>query len=403
MRLTLLACFVWQSAALEFEADVGPEDLVLLQMRAEKHSHNRTGNGVSPNSAGAFGSCADFGGTADIIGRGNFKPHNSNYDFCRCWGDTHCDHVPFEYRTKHGEVSKVRVGHYQYDGPGASTFAKAADGSWEVQIFQCGFRPNFHPSSIRGVAIKVGDDVVQWANANGKGACYVNGEKKEFGHEVHLDSGFHFRCPDGNKGDFCAVNDGQFAAMTGFLSVGTNQVLAVPKGVEVQQANTVCYDAASKENSQIRFGKEISNTAIVPVEAVLFTEPVLEFLSSHKGWDKCYLPDPPQSQPPLGNSIDIEGLCKERGGKELWKKAKLACSRLAKKPHWPLHDDCLLDECGGADEDEETFIEEIAEEDTEEKNENDEAGAVGDPHLLTPGLTDNQDLCCEGGHCSPCQ
>jgi len=82
-----------------------------------------------------------------------------------------------------------------------------------------------------------------------------------------------------------------------------------------------------------------------------------------------------------------------------------------KKPTWPLHEDCLIEECAGADEDEEKFIEQVAEEVVEEKEDEnepeDEAGAVGDPHLNGPGRNgrriENEDLCCEGGHCSACE
>jgi len=382
--------------------DLGHEDHIhLLQVQASKH--NRTAmDSRGVNNKYVFGSCANFGGASDIVGVGAFNPQaqDNTFGFCRCWGDTHCNSVPFDAeQSSSGDTQGM--GHYQYDGPGVSRYAKAADGSWEIQIFQCGTQPaipnNFHPTGQVGIAVKVGGTVVEVGMApRGKAhfvQCYVNGVRKPDGYEVHLPTGFHFKCPEAvspfrngrqanaKYGTFCAVKDGQFVAHTNQFMSGNqcNQVLAVPKNVDVQAANTVCYDPVSK-NGPIRSTglKEIATTAIVPAEEVIFSQKMIDFMSSVS---KCHLQTPPQSGVPAGEPADPQLLCAEHGP-DAWQHAQDVCSPLQEQ-HLAFYNDCLVDECvrfGDKDADAEVAeIEEIAEADEPEVA--DEVSAVGDPHI----------------------
>jgi len=390
---TLFAGFVWQSAAFEdFEIDV-EDHIHLLQVQAKKN--NRTAMDLPVNHHYVFDNCASFGGAADIVGTGRFNPQSedNNFDYCRCWGDTHCNAVPFDADTS----SVSGAGHYQYDGPGASRFAKAADGSWEIQIFQCGNQPTFHPSGQVGVAIKAGGIVVEVGTANRHTVqCYVNGQLKPPGYEVHLPTGFHFRCPAASRvvnargrpvgpstpayGTFCAVKDGQFVASSNHWEWGTqiNQVLAVPKNVDVQEANTICYDSSSKSGQQLpQGGKEVSTTAIVSAEEVIFSQKLLDYMSSSP---LCNLQTPRQSAVPAGEPVDPQVICNEKSP-SAWQHAQDVCSPLQEQ-HLAFYNDCLVDECVRADDSEEAEIEEIAEAD---EPVDDEASAQGDPHITRSG------------------
>jgi len=353
----------------------------------------------------AFDSCATFGGAPDIVGVGAFNPlaEESTFDHCRCWGNGHCSSVPFDV----SGASRSGPGTYQYSGPGASRFAKAADGSWEIQIFQCGNKNHhtFHPSGQVGVAIKAGGIVVEVGTANANTVqCYVNGELKPPGYEVHLPTGFHFRCPEVRSplpaghawavrlatpayGTFCAVKDGQFVASSNHWEWGvqTNQVLAVPKNVDVQATNTLCYDPSSKGGEQNpQGGTQMSLTAIVSAEEVLFNQRLLDYMASAPN---CLLQMPPQSAVPAGPT-DPEVICNE-SGPDAWQHAQDVCSPLQEQ-HPSFYTDCLIDECvraddpelaDGADNSEEAEIEEIA--DVDEPEVANEASAQGDPHITS--------------------
>jgi hypothetical protein len=351
-----LAFIVRMSAALD-DFDIDTDDHInLLQVQAKKH--NRTSTHLPLNHHMVFDKCATFGGAPDIIGAGTFQPQAEDikFDYCRCWGDPHCNALPFD-------VEQTTVGgrgnaHYQYDGPGASRYAKAADGSWEIQIFQCGNKNHrsFHPSGQVGVAVKVGGTVVEAGTANKNAAqCRVNGELKPPGYEVHLPTGFHFKCPEAKtacarcssrstaNGLFCAVKDGQFVATTNHWEWGSqiNQVLAVSKTADVQQANTICYDPSSKDGLQgPKGGKQMSTTAIVSAEEVLFSQAMIDYMTSAP---LCLVQDPPQSGVPAGESADPEQLCTERAP-DAWQHAQDVCSSLREK-HPAFYDDCLVDEC----------------------------------------------------------
>jgi len=405
----LLACSVWQSAAFDdwqsaafddFEP-VTDDHINLLQVQAKKH--NRTAMDLPVSHKFIFGKCATFGGAAEIIGTGGFNPQaeDNSFGYCRCWGDTHCNAVPFDAAT--ASVSD-NGNHYQYDGPGASRYAKAADGSWEIQIFQCSGSSTLKPGGQMGVAVKVGGTVVEAGTADKDATlCRVNGELKPAGYEVHLPTGFHFKCPERAprcdrgpanycrqlttaNGAFCAVKDGQFVAHTNQFQWGmqANQVLAVPKSVNVQEAGTVCYDPISKvsgldDNGRAahKGGDEISNNAIVSAADVLFSQEMIDYMKSAT---RCNLQDPPQSAVPEGEPADPQQLCDDQGP-DAWQHVQDVCSPLQEN-HPSFYNDCLVDECvrfadSGADSEEED-IEEIAEADEP----SDEASAQGDPHMI---------------------
>jgi len=403
MSSLFFAGFIWRSSAFE-DFEMNAEDHIhLLQVQAKKH--NRTAMTSPVNHHYAFDSCATFGGAPDIVGTGAFNPHaeDSDFGFCRCWGDGHCSSVPFDVSGERG-----RAGRYTYSGPGASRFAKAADGSWEVQIFQCGFksRHTTNPSAQVGVAINAGGVVVEVGTANANTVqCYVNGELKPPGYEVHLPTGFHFRCPEVRSplpaghawaarlatpayGTFCAVKDGQFVASTNHWEWGNqaNQVLAVPKNVDVQATNTVCYDPSSKDGQQNPHGGTLmSLTAIVPAEEVLFNQRLLDYMASAPN---CLLQSPPQSAVSAGEPADPEALCNQ-SGPDAWQHAQDVCSPLQER-HPSFYTGCLIDECvrandpelaEGADDSVEAEIEEIA--DVDEPEVADEASAQGDPHITS--------------------
>jgi len=388
-------------------ADFGLDDLEdhihLLQLQAKKQNRSEVPGPV--NHHYVFDSCATFGGAADIVGSGAFNPQaeDCTFGFCRCYGDTHCSAVPFDPL-----LVDANDGHYIYDGLGASRFAKAADGSWEMQTFQCGYRPAtdprpHHPSGQVGVAIKSGGTVVEVGTANRDDVqCYVNGVLKPAGYEVHLPTGFHFKCPENTVktrhrpyrkintaayGTFCAVQDGQFVAATTHWEWGyqVNQVLAVPKNVDVQATNTVCYDPASKNglgmgtNHQLP-GKEMATTAVVAAEDVLFSQKLIDYMSSNPN---CALEDPVQKAVPAGEPADPQEVCGDHGP-DAWQHAQDVCSPLQER-HMAFYNDCLIDEClrfGDKKADaEEAEIEEIAEADEPEVV--DEASAIGDPHITS--------------------
>lgn len=400
LLVSIISC---ATAAEEFSPNT-LDTVQLLQVKANKQDKTdaATESAAPVNAPSAFDRCANFGGAAEMLGKGNFKPQIADkVDFCRCFGDTHCDYVPFAPfddmgRTKMGAFQR---GHYQYDGTGASRFAKASDGSWEVQIHQCGMREGLHPTAQNGVAIKVQGTVVEVIKNydDRQPRCFVNGERKPPNYEIHLPTGFHFKCPGDNlMSAFCAVKDGQFVAMTNKWAWknGLNQVLAVSKSADVDKVNNVCFDPSSRDNAAIAgweaFGAEISTTAIVPDSEVIFTQ--IEQLRTVD----CYLQDPLQSQQPPGKPADPQALCEEKGP-GVWEQIQKLCSSL-KDEHPAFYTDCLTDECLRADETEATELEEIAEED----DPSDEAAAVGDPHLQRSESKD-VDMCCHHGHCSPCQ
>jgi uncharacterized protein YhfF len=235
---------------------------------------------------------------------------------------------------------------------------------------------------------------VEVASANRNAAqCYVNGELKPAGYEVHLPTGFHFKCPESKtacarcssrstaNGLFCAVKDGQFVATTNHWEWGiqANQVLAVPKTVDVQKENTICYDPSSKEGLVGPMGgKQMSLTAIVSSEEVLFSQTVMDYMLSNPN---CYLQDPPQSAVPAGESAEPEELCNERAP-GAWQHAQEVCASLQEN-HQAFYNDCLVDECLRGDDSEEVVIEEFAESDEPEVD--DDASAQGDPHMTSSG------------------
>jgi hypothetical protein len=388
MLSTLFAGIVWSSAAFEdWELESG-DFIQLLQVKAKME--DRTAAHLPVSHHMVFDQCAGFGGASDIIGTGSFTPQaeDTNFEYCRCWGDTHCNAVPFDPESQNGETG---TGHYQYDGPGASRFAKAADGSWEIQIFQCGNKNTrkFNPSGQVGVAVKAGGTVVEVGTANADATkCYVNGELKPAGYEVHLPTGFHFKCPENKKscercsrsstayGTFCAVKDGQFVTVANHWEWGTqiNQVLAVPKTVSVQEAGTVCYDSSQHSDHRIKpwEPQEISTTSIVSAEEVIFSQTLIDYMTSAP---LCLVQDPPQSGVDPGEPADAQQLCNDRAP-GAWQHAQDNCAPLQEQ-HPSFYNDCLVDECVRADDGEESVIEEIAESDEGD----DEASALGDPHM----------------------
>jgi hypothetical protein len=393
----LLAFSVVQSTGFEdFELETD-DHIHLLQVQAKKH--NRTAMDLPVSHHFIFGQCATFGGAADIVGTGAFNPRaqETTFGYCRCWGDTHCNAVPFDAETS---TQSENGDHYQYDGPGASRFAKAADGSWEIQIFQCSRSSTLLPGGQVGIAVRVGGTVVEAGTANKDATvCYVNGELKPAGYEVHLPTGFHFKCPEAAprcdrgpaaycrqrttaNGAFCAVKDGQFVAHTNHFEWGTqaNQVLAVPKTVDVQEAGTVCYDPSNKVDQPMhRGGDEISNDAIVSPEEVIFSQTLIDYMKSAS---VCNLQDPPQSGVPAGEPADPQQLCDDKGP-DAWQHAQDVCSPLQEN-HPSFYNDCLVDECVRAVDSEEEEIEEIAEADEPADDASDEASAQGDPHMVSP-------------------
>lgn len=244
-----------------------------------------------------------------------------------------------------------------------------------------------------GIAVKVGGTVVEAGTANRDATvCYVNGELKPPGYEVHLPTGFHFKCPEraprcdrgpaalcrqltSATGAFCAVKDGQFVAHTNHFEWGTqiNQVLAVPKTVDVQEAGTVCYDPT--DPADMTNGNEISTAAIVSPEDVIFSQALIDYMTSAEG---CHVQDPPQSGAPAGEPADPQQLCDDKGP-DAWQHAQDACSPLLEN-HQSFYDDCLVDECVRAVDSEVAEIEEIAEAD---EPANDGASAMADPHITS--------------------
>lgn len=383
------ACGHDDVAATIFEDD---QALQLLQVGKKAHSMKPV------NDEQVFDRCASFGNAADIVGTGNFDPRRDDLHFCRCWGDTHCDFVPFDKEA--GAIHRLEDTHYQYDGFGVSRFAKATDGSWEMQVHQCGVGHTMGPAGENGIAIKVQGTVVEaiLADRRGKTKCYVNGEEKPPNFEVHLPTGFHFKCPNGPSEAFCATKDGQFATTTNFWSLGwyVNQVLAIPTSVAVQDSGTVCFDSATE-------GYTMPTAAVVPENEIIFSAAALQLLQNPGR--TCHLPEPRQSVPPPEELPEPQVICDGKGP-GVWAKVEAECSPL-KAAHPGFYSDCLIDECVRASEDdainEEAIIEEIAEAD--EPVDDDEASAIADPHLSTSS-GNTADMCCDGHgvhrHCKPC-
>lgn len=361
--LLLLKSFCLGSVAVQDFHEFEDEQLSLLQTRATKDKEipGLNGNVRSPASRQLFDTCATFAGASDIIGSaGNWKTI-SDYGLCKCWGDPHCSHLPFE-EDPDGRTGAPWMFHYQYNGAGASRFAKAADGSWEIQTWSCGTNPALQS----GVAVKVQGTLVE---ALGRGvsaqntwtACYVNGELQPDDSEIHLPNGFHFKCPSSvTFSPFCASLDGQFLTSLNYWEWG-NQLshsLAVPWSVDVQKQNTICYDPSSKDNPLIAHGRQISETAVVPNDEVIFSQAAMERLN---GNGACVQNDPPQT----GNPIDPNGpkdpqtICDENHPGS-WEHVQQTCEPL-RENHAPFYEDCLIDECLRADDDEEGEIEKIAE------------------------------------------
>lgn len=388
----LFAGFVWRSAAFDhFDIDVD-DHVHLLQVRATKHNRTAAYGWGPPR-------CSGFGG---------WTPDPAEVDSCRCYGDTHCTAVPFDLDRVSGREGDLRGGHYQYDGPGVSTFAKAADGSWEIQIFQCGMFPNtnFHPTGQVGTVIKVDGIVVEVGVQSTLVfrqaprniiQCRVNGELKPAGYEVHLPTGFHFQCPQAvarprgrptpSQGTFCAVKDGQFVSETNHWFYGNQNVqnLFVAKNVQVQAEKTICYDPASLTFDEHTDAMEIATTAIVSAEDVLFSQALLDHMKSST---ICQVQDPPQSAVPAGEPADPQTVCDQRGP-GAWEHAKDVCSPL-QEPHPGFYNDCLIDECVRADVSDDAGIEEEADieaiaEEVDDGVAPDEGSAEGDPHITSPG------------------
>jgi len=400
----LLASSVWQSAGDHFfDIDV-VDQLNLLQLKAQKN--NRTA--YRPGRCHGFGNqffdarrgiTADY--QPDLLDNRQTAP--SELEYCRCFGDTHCTAVPFDLERVSNRETVTAGGHYQYDGPGVSRFAKAADGSWEIQIFQCGVPPNrnFHPSGEVGVAIKV-DGLVVEVGTQGPGAsnvikCLVNGELKPAGYELHLPTGFHFQCPKaigpvrgyGNRpqaflGTFCASKEGQFVSEVNHWEWGNQNMhnLYVKKGVETQKENTVCYDPASRTWDEHAATLEIATTAIVAAEDVLFSQTLID----HMVQGRCQVQDPPQAAVPAGEKADPKTICDQRDP-GAWQHAQDNCGPLQEQ-HPEFYADCLIDDCVRGDDDEEQEIEEIAEDEDEIDEviieaQVDGADAEGDPHITS--------------------
>jgi len=407
MLSLLFASSVWQSAAQDF-FDINLDDqLSLLQVKA--HKHNRT--------AYRPGRCAGFGNEYFDERRGikaDYQPDllnnrftaPSELEYCRCYGDTHCTAVPFDLERVSNIEGQTKNGHYQYDGPGVSRFAKAADGSWEIQIFQCGMFPNtnFHPSGEVGVAVKV-DGLVVEVGTSGPPLrnvikCLVNGEEKPPGYELHLPTGFHFQCPNaigpvrgyGNQphaflGTFCAAKEGQFVSEVNhwFWSDQVMHNLYVKKGVETQKENTVCYDPASRTFDESTAALEIATTAIVAAEDVIFSQTLIDHMVSS---ENCQVQDPPQSAVPAGEKADPKDIC-DRRNPGAWQHAQDVCGPL-QEDHPEFYTDCLIDDCVRGDDTEEQEIVEIAEDEEEideviidAQADADQAGAAADPHITS--------------------
>jgi hypothetical protein len=263
--------------------------------------------------------------------------------------------------------------HYQYNGLGASRFAKADDGSWEIQTWQCGGR-NANRRGLglqRGVAVKVGNYLAEAVlTPNGQFKCFVNGEDKSVpvGQEFHLPNGFHFRCPGNSDGSaaahppaFCATVDGQFVTGVNFWEWKSqlNHVLAVPWSVEVQKRNTMCYDGSSKGNPKIKHGIEMSQTAVVPSNEVIFSPAAFEIVGGPAS--QCLLPEPRQEPQPVNDDgpVDAKTVCDAKHP-ELFSHAQETCAPL-REQHESFYEDCLVDECQRADDSEEQDIEGIVE------------------------------------------
>jgi len=387
---TLVASIACGHEGVAFDSD---EALQLLQVGTRSHAKKPV------NDEKVFDQCASFGNAADIVGSGEFNPRRDDLQFCRCWGDTHCDFVPFDKESGSAD-GRLADNHYQYDGYGVSRFAKAADGSWEMQIHQCGVGRVMAPGGQNGIAIKVQGTVVEaiLSDKGGKTKCYVNGEEKPPNFEMHLPTGFHFKCPNGPNEAFCATKDGQFVASTNLWWLGwyVNQVLAIPTGVAVQESGTVCFDSATD-------GFAMPTAAIVPEEEIIFSAAAMQLLQNPGR--KCNIPKPLQSVPPPEDVPEPQVICDEKGP-GVWAKVEAECHPL-KDAHPGFYLDCLIDECVRASEDdeihEEAVIEQIAE--VDEPVDADEAAAVADPHMST-SAGNSADMCCDGHgvhrQCKPC-
>jgi len=427
MLSLLFASFVWRSAAHDFfDIDDVDDQLNLLQVKAHRHNRTDDHTGRNPPRCNGFGNDffdarrgikADY--QPDLLNNRFTAP--SELEYCRCYGDTHCTAVPFDLERPSGVEGLTTAAHYSYDGLGVSRYAKAADGSWEVQIFQCGMGgggpagghvgdDGSKPTGEVGVAIKVDGIVVEagivWSPPVGNIAqvavkCLVNGESKPDGYELHLPTGFHFQCPVATTapgfgrtrhaflGTFCASKEGQFVSELTHLEWGYQTVhnLYVKKGVETQKENTVCYDPVSKDWGTRKGlawnGRgEIATTAIVAAEDVIFSQTMLDHMKS----GSCFLQDPPQSAVPAGEPADPKTVCDQRDP-GAWEHAQEVCSPL-QDSHPLFYSDCLLDDCASGNDSEEEEIEEIAEGDEaieeEIDNQADGAAAVGDPHITSP-------------------
>jgi len=347
-------CVILSLVGLAFARD---DAISLLQSRAVVHSHS---NASQPDwqHKWMFNTCASDAFHPGWRALLNYSEEELGY--CRCWGSGHCSHVPFDQRP----ISHKEERHYQHNGVGASRYAKAADGSWEIQIFQCGCEPL---GCQVGVAVKVQGVTVEVSMENPP-RCFVNGVEQpqnQYGKvqgKGDLPNGFHWWCPESPNEDFCAMYEGQFLSNTNmwYYHSNVNQVTGIPRSVAVQEAGTVCYDSSSANNPEILFGIEISQTAIVPADEVIFTPAALAALT--RDGTRCGV----QHQEPVNPNgpQTPEATCNEHGANLT--RAQEVCAPL-KDDHPGFYDDCCVDECLRQDPDEEDDIEGMAEDD-EPKN-----------------------------------
>lgn len=293
-------------------------------------------------------------------------------DFCTCFGDTHCAHVPFD------KVHDLTSGqhHYQYFHSCASTFAKSAPenpggpGSrWEVQISQVGKTPE-----IWGTGVKVGGITFEnWANHphhKFDPAFLVNGERVSRGGEpVHLPNGLHYWHTGWNngKGGLCLLQEGQFL----MRHVGLHRLsLVIPKKVKTQTAGTVCYDKSNIGGDWwlpgVKFGI-LMKSALVEDQPGLMTQQKAQwdYIARRDAghWNRYFKayadqcnnmlkPDDERAPEPE----DPETACKEHG----YSLAKAQESCGAFKENYPVfYADCLIDECVFGDDGEVEMISEV--------------------------------------------
>jgi hypothetical protein len=107
----------------------------------------------------------------------------------------------------------------------------------------------------------------------------------------------------------------------------------------------------------IKHGKEMSQTAVVPNDEVIFSPAAFEIVggpASH-----CLLSEPRQEPQPLNEDgpVQAKAVCDAKHP-ELWDHAQENCAPL-REQHETFYEDCLVDECLRADDSEEKTIEAI--------------------------------------------